>query len=95
MNRPDAGQMLLDLRLSARLSDHEIGLLRELMTGLEKAYLDARFTLDVVKRIDREMIAAEFEDGSFQHRLLNTLAEDHSNDLALQMAYDLIKKIEQ
>lgn len=90
---PQGENTLLKLSLSGTLSQEDYLCRAQIYDKLGEilAYLeveDSRLNVEITP----QTISAEFPDGSFPHRLLNRLAEKEE-DQALQLAYQLIKKV--
>ena len=46
----------------------------------------------MLRAVRQEDLDAEFTEGSFPHQFLSALAQNESDQFALQLAYDLVKE---
>lgn len=93
LDLPEKAITVLELRLEGRLTENEIREVSSLEEALKSSFLDVTLRSDIVKRIDPGMISAEFEDGTYPHRLLSRLSDHPEDSQALQLAYDIIKSL--
>jgi len=84
---------VLDLKLNGRLSSEEIISLNSVLENLRNQFLYLSTTHNIIKSIDSNQIRGEFPDNTYPHELLTQLTKDPNDVLALQLAYDLIKKM--
>ena len=87
---------LLKLVLDGRLSEEEISLLGEFIRGIDQRFCYAEVYHDnIALNINREYIDANFSRDSLPHRLLSAFAAKPNDNLALQLAHELIKEARQ
>lgn len=87
---------LLKLVLEGRLSEEEIGLLGDFIRRIDQRFCYAEVYHDnVTLNIKKEYIDANFSRDSLPHRLLSAFADKPEDNLALQLAHELIKEARQ
>ena len=79
-------------RVSSEIYDERVSVAEELKESV--VYLDTDMS-QLFRKITLKDIDREFTEGSFPYCLLSSLAKEHQNSLALQMAYDLIQEVKQ
>jgi len=86
------GEHLVKLKLQGRLDSEAMERLKTLESELRELVLYLEFNAEEVLRAVRQGdLDAEFTEGSFPHQLLSELARDQSDQMALQLAYDLVR----
>jgi exonuclease SbcD len=86
----ESGKVLLKVRLRGSLAKEDFPGLQEVRKALKERLLYLEWDSDEVsEQITKDVINAEFTEGSFPHRLLMGLAETEDHE-ALQLAYALI-----
>ena len=87
------GEHLVKLKLEGRLDSETLKQLNTLESELEPlpCYLELN-TKEVLRAVRQEDLDAEFTEGSFPHQFLSALAQNESDQFALQLAYDLVKE---
>jgi len=89
---PD-GDHLVKLKLQGRLDSEALEQLKTLESELSQLVSYLEFNADeVLRAVRQEDLDAEFTEGSFPHQLLSELAQNESDQFALQLAYDLVKE---
>jgi len=84
----------LKLVLSGRLPSDAQGELREFLDRLKDKVIHLEIDrLELHRAITLDDIDNEYTQDSFPHRLLRDLAKDEPDELALQMAYDLLREV--
>ena len=85
---------LLKLHLTGRVSNDLLQEIRQEITRLQEEffYLEVD-TTRLLRGITRKDIDREFVEGSFAHRLLRELEDE--DELALQMAYEIIREVQE
>ena len=92
-NYPPA-RTLLKLHLTGRVSSDLLQEIRQEIGRLHKAFFYVEVdTTRLLRRITQEDIDREFVEGSFAHRLLRQL--ENEDELALQMAYEIIREMQE
>jgi len=87
------GEHLVKLKLQGRLDSEALEQLKTLESELSQSVSYLEFNADeVLRAVRQEDLDAEFTEGSFPHQLLSELAQDESDQFALQLAYDLVKE---
>ena len=87
------GEHLVKLKLQGRLDSETLEQLKTLESQLSHLVSYLEFNTDeVLRAVRQEDLDAEFTEGSFPHQLLSELAQNKSDQFALQLAYDLIKE---
>jgi len=84
---------VLDLKLNGRLSSEEISSLKLKEESWKISFLHVKTTHNIIKRIDVNQISTEFPDQTYPNELLTQLTNDPKDELALQLAYDIIKNM--
>jgi hypothetical protein len=81
------------LKLTGRLDSDALEQLKTLESEINQVVSYLEFNADeVLRAVRQEDLDAEFTEGSFPHQLLSELAQNESDQFALQLAYDLVKE---
>jgi len=85
---------LVELTVTGCLSDEEIQQLERMINDITPAFLWAKVSYDLNRRIDRAVIDKEFPSNTLAHALLTKLADAAipHKELTLDLAYKLIKE---
>jgi exonuclease SbcD len=87
------GEHLVKLKLTGRLDSDALEQLKTLESEINQVVSYLEFNADeVLRAVRQEDLDAEFTEGSFPHQLLSELAQNESDQFALQLAYDLVKE---
>jgi hypothetical protein len=85
-----ANKRLLRLHVSGRLTSLEIQSCRDRLIGLQGSFIEFNWSDSLQLNIDQHFINAAYTPNSLEYKLLNGLAEEDPNGLALNLAYELL-----
>ena len=87
-----ASNSLLKLNLEGRLSENELKIMNEKLNSFQKMLLHLEIENNLTLQIDKEFINKVYPDKSLPHKLLMELAVDKDDNLALQLAHQIIEE---
>jgi DNA repair exonuclease SbcCD nuclease subunit len=88
-------QAVVELEVSGKLEEEAFEAWQESRSQIRDSVLELRLDdTDVRRRVTSEQIQKEFSEGSFPEQLLSSFSEDEEEE-ELQMAYELIKEVQQ
>lgn len=88
-------QSVVELEVSGKLEEEAFEAWRESRSQIRDSVLELRLDDSGVRRkVTSEQIQKEFSEGSFPEQLLSAFSEDDEED-ELQMAYELLKEVQQ
>ena len=85
-----ANKRLLRLHVSGRLTSVDIQSCRDRLIGLQGSFIEFNWSDSLQLNIDQHFINAAYTPNSLEYKLLNGLAEEDPNGLALNLAYELL-----
>ena len=83
---------LMKLSLTGRISENDFKKVNEVITNLQKMLLHFECENNLMLQIDKDFINANYPDNSLPHKLLTELAESDEDNLALQLAQQLVEE---
>ncbi|MGI8893973.1 MAG: metallophosphoesterase family protein [Bacteroidia bacterium] len=86
------GNSLLKLILSGRISENEMKLTNDKLIAFNKLFLHFECENNLLLQIDKAFINSHYPDNSLPHQLLMELAADEEDNLALQLAHQIIEE---
>ncbi|SMO93356.1 metallophosphoesterase family protein [Fodinibius sediminis] len=88
-------QAVVELKISGKLEEEAFEAWQESRSQIRESVLELRLEDNEVRRkVTSEQIQKEFSKGSFPEQLLSSFSEDEEEE-ELQMAYELIKEVQQ
>lgn len=82
---------LMKLILTGRVSENDFKKVNEVIANIQKMFLHFECENNLLLQIDKNYINANYTDNSLPHKLLCELADGDENNLALQLAHQLIE----
>jgi hypothetical protein len=83
---------LLKLILSGRISEMEMKTINEKINVFHNLFLHFECENNLMLQIDKDFINSHYPDNSLPHKLLIELATEDEDNLALQMAHQIIEE---
>lgn len=83
---------LLKLKLTGRISENDFKKVNEVITQFQKMLLHLEIENNLMLQIDKDFINANYTDNSLPHKLLTELAQSDNDNLALQLAQQIIEE---
>lgn len=83
---------LLKLILSGRISENEMKTINEKINVFHNLFLHFECENNLMLQIDKDFVNSHYPDNSLPHKLLIELAADDEDNLALQLAHQIIEE---
>ena len=95
LSKIDQESSLVKIHLSGRLTRENLKHLNQECERLKEVMLYCEIHNTVGLNIDRTFINGQYTQASLPHKLLTSLADEAPNDLALQLAHQLMEEVKQ